>query len=77
MKLKIASKPLMALFVAATVMIAGCQTVQPPSATGTTTPPAQGENKPADQGEKATEPATTEPAANQPARAETPKNAEK
>ncbi|MCM3001691.1 ABC transporter substrate-binding protein [Paenibacillus cellulositrophicus] len=78
MKLKLASKPLMALFVAATVMIAGCQTVQPPSATGTTTPPAQGENKPADQGEKATEPATTEPAANQPATSgdakETPRN---
>lgn len=78
MKLKLASKPLMALFVAATVMIAGCQTVQPPSATGTTTPPAQGETKPADQGEKATEPATTEPAANQPATSgdakETPRN---
>lgn len=78
MKLKLASKPLMALFVAATVMIAGCQTVQPPSATGTTTPPAQGETKPADQGEKATEPSTTEPAANQPATSgdakETPRN---
>ncbi|WP_145948747.1 ABC transporter substrate-binding protein [Paenibacillus sp. Y412MC10] len=78
MKLKLASKPLMALFVAATVMIAGCQTVQPPSATGTTTPPAQGETKPADQGEKATEPSTTEPAANQPTTSgdakETPRN---
>ncbi|WP_145029505.1 ABC transporter substrate-binding protein [Paenibacillus sp. Y412MC10] len=77
MKLKLASKPLMALCVAATVMIAGCQTVQPPSATGTTTPP-QGETKPADQGEKATEPSTTEPAANQPATSgdakETPRN---
>ncbi|GIP29775.1 ABC transporter substrate-binding protein [Paenibacillus sp. J23TS9] len=71
MKLKIASKPLVALFMAA-VLIAGCESVQPPSATET--PKTQDENKtPADTTTK--EPAK-EPAA-EPAKGdakETPRN---
>lgn len=71
MKLKIASKPLVALFMAA-VLIAGCESVQPPSATET--PKTQDENKtPAD---TTTKEPSKEPAA-EPAKGdakETPRN---
>jgi len=71
MKLKIASKPLIALFMAA-VLIAGCESVQPPSATET--PKTQEENKtPAD---TTTKEPSKEPAA-EPAKGdakETPRN---
>ncbi|MFU1796846.1 ABC transporter substrate-binding protein [Paenibacillus azoreducens] len=58
MKLKLASKPLIALLMAV-VLIAGCQTVQPPSASET--PKTQGDNKTPEGGTK-TEP-SKEPAA--------------
>lgn len=71
MKLKLASKPLIALLMAV-VLIAGCQTVQPPSASET--PKTQGDNKTPEGGTK-TEP-SKEPAA-EPAKGdakETPRN---